>query len=187
MYVKRLQKYLKVDIVGLCGNHQIKNDKRLRVGNYIPDEAKININKHKFYLAFENNYCKEYITEKVFKILQDDIFTVPVVRGSGPYKDILPAGSYIDAGDFDSPLRLAQYLKKLDKNDTLYMEYFKTRKDYQCHSYSLSKTFWMCQICDSISRFKKQKGRMKKLTKQEIADLFHKKKNCFFPKSITAV
>ena len=138
--------------------------------------------KHKFHLAFENNYCKEYMKEKVFKILEDHIFTVPLVRGSGPYKDLLPPGSYIDAGDFASPLRLAQYLKQLDKNDTLYMGYFKTRKDYQCHSYSSSKTFWICQICDSISCLKKQKGRMKKMTKQEIAALFHKNKNCFIPK-----
>ena len=182
-YVKRLQNYITVDIVGDCGDTKIEDDKRMRVGRGISHQAKENINKYKFYLAFENTYCKDYVTEKVFKILQDDIFTVPVVRGSGPYKDILPPGSYIDAGDFDGPLRLAQYLKKLDKNDTLYMEFFKSRKHFQCHNYSSHKQSWLCAICDSVSKLK-ESNYYSTLGEKEIGKLFYKKKNCYFPDKI---
>lgn len=34
-----------------------------------------------FYLSFENNVCRDYITEKLWKVLAMDTFTIPVVLG----------------------------------------------------------------------------------------------------------
>lgn len=59
-YVRELQQHLQVDVFGACGDlkcgksHQdIECYSRLLRPNY------------KFYLAFENNLCEDYITEKV--------------------------------------------------------------------------------------------------------------------------
>lgn len=41
--------------------------------------------EHKFFFAFENSICKEYISEKFFGILHYN--TVPVVFGDGNYQD----------------------------------------------------------------------------------------------------
>ena len=38
-------------------------------------------NEYKFYLAFENNNCQDYVTEKFFKILHLRN-TIPIVRGA---------------------------------------------------------------------------------------------------------
>lgn len=38
------------------------------------------VSKYKFYLAMENALCKDYITEKVFKVLSHNI--IPVARGA---------------------------------------------------------------------------------------------------------
>ena len=76
---------------------------------------------YKFYLSFENSLCRDYITEKFFNLLDRNI--VPIVYGAGNYEAIAPPHSYIDALKY-TPLQLAEYLDILDKNDTLYNEYF---------------------------------------------------------------
>jgi len=76
---------------------------------------------YKFYLSFENSLCRDYITEKFFNLLDRNI--VPIVYGAGNYEAIAPPHSYIDALKY-TPVQLAHYLDLLDKNDTLYNEYF---------------------------------------------------------------
>lgn len=75
--------------------------------------------KHRFYLAFENSICKDYVTEKAFYRL--DQLLVPIVLKGSLYKNILPENSYIAADDFDSPEDLAKYLKYLESNATAYL------------------------------------------------------------------
>ena len=72
-YIERLRTYINVDIFGACGTPcPNRNDcKRTLASEY------------KFYFAFENSYCEDYITEKFFEILQFDV--IPVVMGFGPY------------------------------------------------------------------------------------------------------
>lgn len=78
-------------------------------------------NTYKFYLAFENSFCQDYVTEKLFDILQRRI--IPIVMGSANYSAIAPPHSYIDAVKY-SPRELAAYLKLLASNEQLYNEYF---------------------------------------------------------------
>ena len=53
------------------------------------------LDNYKFYLTFKNMFCKEYVSEKVFKLFADDVITIPVVRGYGSYKEFLSHHSYI--------------------------------------------------------------------------------------------
>ncbi len=77
--------------------------------------------KYKFYLSFENCTCTDYVTAKFFELVNRDI--IPIVYGGANYSQLAPPHSYINALDF-TPETLAQYLKILDANDTLYNEYF---------------------------------------------------------------
>ena len=176
-YVQQLLKHITVDIVGRCGNITLENDTRPRIGETLAKVAEDNINQYKFYLSFENTYCKEYMTEKVFKILQDHIYTVPVVRGSGPYEGVLPPGSYINADDFESAEHLAEYLTKLDNNDTLYLEYFKSRRDYQCVNHCTINNPFLCRICDSLTQLSSEHVE-RSVNQTEMMNLFHPKQNC---------
>ena len=56
-YVKELQKYMTVDIYGRCGKSCPKTNKKCF--------EQLNTD-YRFYLAFENSNCKDYLTEKVF-------------------------------------------------------------------------------------------------------------------------
>lgn len=178
-YVNRLKHFIKVDVYGSCSSSGKVLDQRQRVGQGMTEPVKDNINRYKFYLAFENAFCDEYVTEKVFKILQDDIHTVPVVRGNGPYEGILPPHSYIDARDY-TPKQLAAYLKKLDNDDALYMQYFTSRHVYRCDNYAANKQVLPCMICDVVAGMKNSNTRQV-LTQKHLDRLFSKKDNCYSP------
>lgn len=58
-YADELSKYIQVDVYGRCGN--------MKCPKYQAAECLRMIRtNYKFYLAFENNCCKDYITEKLF-------------------------------------------------------------------------------------------------------------------------
>ena len=140
-YVEELSKYIDVDIFGKCGNKQCPDN--MHCYDYL--------SKHyKFYLAFENSLCLDYITEKAWRALEKGL--VPVVLGMGPYLGTLPPNSFIEVKSFTSPKALAKYLKLLHSNDSLYMEYFKWHENYELGSNGDSGPCGLCEY------FKKHKG-----------------------------
>ena len=54
----------------------------------------------KFYLSLENSLCKDYITEKFWKILPYNV--IPIVLNGVNMTNIVPKHSYIDIKDFNS-------------------------------------------------------------------------------------
>lgn len=74
-FIKEMQNYGEVDVYGGCGKKC--NVKGIACKEMIARE-------YKFYLAFENSFCKDYITEKFFETLRFEI--VPVVMGDGFYE-----------------------------------------------------------------------------------------------------
>ena len=135
-YVAELKRYITVDIYGGCVRKHVKQ---------ITDQ----FHSHKFYLAFENSICADYITEKTWSRLSSGI--VPIVLGGADYKTFLPPHSYIDVKHFSSPKALATYLYKLDKNDTLYNEYFAWRRNYTCIKGIPGHNSRGCVICKFIN------------------------------------
>ena len=74
---------------------------------------------------------------------------IPIVLGARKedYERRLPQKSFIFAEDFKSPKQLANYLHKIDQNDTLFNEFFQYRK----YSY-VEEEFsppW-CELCRKI-------------------------------------
>ena len=172
-YVQQLQQHINVTVYGKCpelGSKGMVCSERLFINEKDCPEATDLINSFKFYIAFENSVCTDYITEKVYKILVPGMKTVPIVydKGSG-YKDVLPPHSYIDAASFASPEDLAVYLHKLDQDDALYNEYFQWRKEYTCSLKSVP-----CAFCQ---QFHEAYGR-KNTVVADVPALFGPKKNC---------
>jgi len=58
-YAKELQKYIPVDIYGKCGTKKCPRSTETECFEMLNQD-------YKFYLAFENANCKDYITEKFF-------------------------------------------------------------------------------------------------------------------------
>jgi glycoprotein 3-alpha-L-fucosyltransferase len=134
-FVRKLQQFIPVDVFGSCGPH--KCDRAHCLSNVQRD--------YKFYLAFENANCRDYITEKLFRnALSGDI--IPIVLGAHPvdYAYAAPPHSYIHVEDFPSPKELADYLELLDRNDSLYNSYFEWKWTGEVMS-GFSDT--LCRVC----------------------------------------
>ncbi|XP_048248916.1 alpha-(1,3)-fucosyltransferase 10-like [Haliotis rufescens] len=124
-FVTTLQKYVDVDSYGPCllnkdFPEEFKNLDGI-AGFLKPDFLKL-VARYKFAIAFENAICDDYITEKLWRPLQEG--TVLIVLGSPTIRDFLPSTkSAILVEDFDTIQDLAAFIKQLDRNDEQYESY----------------------------------------------------------------
>lgn len=147
-YVQQLAQLIDVDIYGDCSNNSLKCAQNSTT--HLSDDSCYDMleRDYKFYLAFENSLCQDYVTEKFFKILQRRI--IPVVLGEADYSSIAPGHSYIDARKF-SPQGLATYLKKLAENDTLYNGFFHWKNKYSVTvRYPDMAQKALCHLCEKL-------------------------------------
>lgn len=85
-YIKVLQKYISIDIYGKCGKPcPTSNSKHKDCKSIIADE-------YKFYFAFENSICQDYLTEKFYHILYHNI--IPVVLGGADYENYVSLDNF---------------------------------------------------------------------------------------------
>lgn len=150
LYVDELKKYITIDIFGKCGNLKCPRNETHWISH---DECYEKIeSEYKFYLAFENSICTDYISEKFFYTLRYNI--VPIVFGGANYEEIAPPHSYIDTRNFQSPKELALYILNLNSNDTLYYEYFKWKREFYVDAgiHNMSRQGF-CELCSKLNRF----------------------------------
>jgi hypothetical protein len=72
-FINQLREHIVVDVYGSCGNKKCPNS---TIKNLCKE---LIANEYKFYFAFENSLCNDYITEKFFATLKYNI--VPIVLG----------------------------------------------------------------------------------------------------------
>ena len=182
-FVIKLKEHIEVHVYGGCTDEQLeslgKQCETNKANKRNCNDARDTMNSHKFYLAFENTNCVDYITEKVYKILEPHMTTVPIIMsGVDNLQNILPPKSYIDVNDFSSAKKLAEYLLRLDRNDDLYNEYFAWRSSYRCI------LNWIpCSFCES---FHGVYGRQNTLFTDTRA-IFGKEENCEKPVSYDVI
>ena len=142
-YIGELSRHMEIEIYGACGTLYCTDDNSCQ---------KI-ISTYKFYLAFENSLCGEYITEKLWRCYEWGL--VPVVFGGlDTYKEVLPSNSYIDVAEFSSPKLLADYIMLVSSNETLYRNYFTWKYNYKCGN--LRPRQKMERICTFVQKNKQQ-------------------------------
>lgn len=135
-YIKHLMKVYPVDIIGGCGKEGCRPAETKKCYAQL---AK----RYKFYLAFENAICQNYVTEKLFNSL--DYYFVPVTFGGVNYSSLTPSHSVVNAMEFASPEDLGKYLWTVSMNDTLYLSYFAWKVKYRSYLQP-----WMCELCEKL-------------------------------------
>ncbi|XP_064087334.1 alpha-(1,3)-fucosyltransferase C-like [Macrobrachium nipponense] len=146
-YIWRVQKYAQVDIYGGCGNLSCGGSMYAQhLYNTTTDRClKIAGEGYLFYFAFENELCKDYVTEKVYNLMHYPI--VPVVFGLENYSLVLPPNSYINAYEH-SPKELAERLLYLKENPQEYEQYFEWKKYYRASTVGGVRI--MCELCSRL-------------------------------------
>ena len=147
-YVQVLQKHIQIDVYGKCGTHELPNCNLPRYSDTFHKCKEYDqqvISQYKFYLAFENSFCEDYITEKAFIATRGTFHPLPVMMGGGDYDKYFPPNSYLDVRNFSSPEALVKWMQYLDQNDQAYNSYFQWKHRYYC--------VWpdyFCSLCKSI-------------------------------------
>uniref|UniRef100_A0A914X4F6 Fucosyltransferase n=1 Tax=Plectus sambesii TaxID=2011161 RepID=A0A914X4F6_9BILA len=127
-YVHKLHQFISIDQFGGCpGSAKIPYScpRNPKYYGYWCDSIPFTTD-YRFYIAFENAVCRDYVTEKFFQAL--DRLMVPIVLRKADYLDIAPPNSYIAADQFASAKELANYLHYLANNIDEYLKYFDYRK-----------------------------------------------------------
>ncbi|CAF1253083.1 unnamed protein product [Adineta steineri] len=150
-----LNKYFSIKQYGQCSQSQ-KDRHRMS-----SKEFEQTLFRYKFYLAFENAHCQDYITEKTFyNALAHG--SIPIVLGSTKenYEKLLPPNSFIHINHFDNMTQLANELDHISKNLTLFTFYHQWRKNYRLiawpSNYYIDDLF--CNLCIKLHNDKKQKS-----------------------------
>ncbi|CAF4937295.1 unnamed protein product, partial [Rotaria sp. Silwood2] len=92
--------------------------------------------KYKFVIAIENSNCLDYVTEKLVLAVRSG--SIPIVAGSNgrsDYRRYMPEHSFINIFDYLSIKDLANDLKRIGNNKTLYESYLWYKK----HDKDISK------------------------------------------------
>ncbi|KAL7847691.1 hypothetical protein AOLI_G00224090 [Acnodon oligacanthus] len=159
VYVQELMKHIQVDSYGQC-MHNKDLPSHLRDSTAMEEQSFYEIlAQYKFILAFENAICDDYITEKLWRPLK--LGVVPVYYGAPNVHMWLPSNrSVIVVDPNEPPEKLAQYLKRLDKNDWEYLTYLDWKLKQEVSNQRL------------VTELKERKWGVQDITQDNFIDIF---------------
>ena len=144
-YVTILKQYINIEVLGACG-------RKWKCGKALDDHETANCfsilnSTYRYYLAFENAICEEYITEKFFQTYKYDI--LQIVRGGDPkVRPInIDEDAYISTSDFKNAHELGKYLQGLSLNNEQYAKMIEKKDGYELTAYMDIFQQNMCEIC----------------------------------------
>lgn len=146
-YLSELSKLMPIHHYGSCLNNGFSG----RVNKVLQQE------KYKFSFAFENTYESDYVSEKYYQgLYSNNILIYMGAPNIDEYSPVRTEKVFINALKY-TPKQLAEVLKIIDKNETMFMEYFKWRSkplspsfiDIAVHSFTnRGKNSWLCRACE---------------------------------------
>jgi hypothetical protein len=114
------------------------------------------LNENKFYLSFESKNCTDYITEKLWRVLNAKMIPIVIQPAKKYYDLILPKDSFIHAQDFGfNSAELAKYLNLVSNDFDIYMRHHLWRLDYDVvYSGKQCEKRRLCEMCTRLNEEK---------------------------------
>ncbi|XP_067949887.1 alpha-(1,3)-fucosyltransferase C-like [Watersipora subatra] len=132
-YVLELSKYITIDLHTLARKEACPTTFK-KISGTINRRGQPRMQDYMFYLSFENNLCKDYISGKFWKVLIANSTTIPVALGGlsmEDYASITPPHSFIHVRNFTSPKALAEHLQFVSQNAQAFNYYNKWKNEYK--------------------------------------------------------
>jgi len=142
-YIEQLRRYIPVDVYGRCGSPCPRASGLCDRSHYL-DVGDGALEPYRFYLAFENSFCPDYISEKFFKAWERQRTLITVARGGFDYRSNFPRGTFIDAADYSGPAQLGRYLRSLVDHPGEYFDLLRRKMSYSVVAMR-SQACLMCQ------------------------------------------
>ena len=159
--IRALMKHINVNLMGKCNGNVVAN-------------AHLQIRRSKFYLAFENSLCVDYVTEKTYKnAYQNEAVPVIISGANLSNPQIVPPGSYIDASKFKSAKELADYLKYVGGNKEVYNKFFEWRNKWNVHG-----TTWNSLLCGVCKKIHESDPLLHPKVYTDLSGVYDKEKEC---------
>ena len=136
--INELAKFIDVDEFGSCSGNMICK-------HGIPTVicGQRYFKPYKFYLAFENTFCRDYLSEKFWNALERH--QIPVIAATKVTLETAPPNSYLNVYDFPSVKHLADRMLEIAGNATLFNSFFEWENTYvhdPVHPY--------CKLCQRL-------------------------------------
>ena len=153
-YVKILRQYIDVEILGACGTNWTCG---VRSNHPLDNCFSILNTTYRYYLAFENDLCTDYVTEKFYENYEYDL--LQVVRAGMPNKRPIKVekDAYISASDFKNAHELGKYLRNLSSNVVQYAKMLAIKDKYKVITYQELFLDSMCDLCKRINNLNHSK------------------------------
>ena len=172
-YMRQLMKFVQVDSYGACLKNAEGLEARYFKGNsttFVFKQRKTKLARnYKFTLVFFNQDCDYFVDDQLTHAWNAG--SVPVVMSTDKLDEFLPGNlkhSVIKVRDFKSPKHLADYLKRLSKNENKYNKYLEWKwKGYGDITGTAIGNYWMpkypmyCQVCVALSEGRQHKHGLK--------------------------
>ena len=174
VYMSKLRQSVDVVVLGVCGTPWSCGKR------YIHDDCfKILNRTYKYFLAFENSFCRQYFTEKFYDNFNYDV--IQIVRGGlkNDTNALFPTGTYISTDDFKSAGALGDFLRKLSWSVDDYSTFLREKNKYYSPGYKWVYQRAMCDLCDRLNNISKYKKIIPDMVK-----LFYEKDPCRDPNDL---
>ncbi|KAM3964387.1 4-galactosyl-N-acetylglucosaminide 3-alpha-L-fucosyltransferase 9 [Aphomia sociella] len=148
-YLNVLQNFIDIEVYGHCSI-----DNKHSCPGHFREDCDI-LSEYLFYLTFENSFCRQYISEKIFQNAYAK-GAIPVIMGPSAEdcERLLPPNSYLHIDNFDSPKDLAKEMIKISENNETILAFHQWRNNFKVvneHGYFGSKSYHFCRVCEALN------------------------------------
>ena len=148
-YVRRLQKQIRVDIIGSkCNNSQLLRCPNKQLSKCLKDIMK----SYQFLLAFEDHLCPDFIPYHAWNAFKSNL--IPIVLLQNETAKALPANSFVNAHNFGSPEELGEYLNVLKRKPEELRKFHMWKMDHSVDTDYNANEHLFCEACHIAHQIK---------------------------------
>ena len=130
------------------------------------------MSKFKYFLSFESNSCRDYISEKFYKAFHHGL--IPIVLGPRreDYEQFAPNDSFIHLDDDGRDVeRLMRRLEQIDRTAELFARFHQWRKDF--HVITDPRALDQIRFCELCQRLQEHFQTPRKTFVKNLEEFFH--------------